>query len=105
MKLQSRQFKFDGIKYKILVKKPADPKLVGEVNFDENVIRIDPKLSIEAQRSVLFHEILHIILKKFQSRKIKKSILVSEEKLVLFLETQIFLLRHKNKELFRELFI
>jgi hypothetical protein len=103
VKSYPKQFKYGGIKYRIISEEM--PGFSGMVTKEPPVIRISPKdnQTAEEYRKTLLHEILHVIL--WNCAQNKQSFLrLKEETLVAFLEKEMFEAKRLNPKLFKFLF-
>lgn len=99
--LPVKTFYYKNSKYKIL--EEAMPDLLGEVIYNEKLIKINPCQGTKEYRKTIFHEILHIILQDAYHQDNGK-IKMDEEELVLLLEKQVYKAKRDNVKLFKELF-
>jgi hypothetical protein len=91
-------------KYKIVQKSLAKDSLYGCVEFEKNLITVDPNQSVEDYRSTLLHEIIHVGMDMFGLGDDDDMPTIGNEFLTTVTSNMIVLLVSLNPELFSFIF-
>ena len=91
-------------KYKIVQKSLAKDSLYGCVEFQKNLITVDPNQSVEDYKSTLLHEIVHVGMDMFGLGDDDDMPTIGNEFLTTVTSNMIVLLVSLNPELFSFIF-
>jgi len=91
-------------KYKIVQKSLAKDSLYGCVEFQKNLITVDPNQSVEDYKSTLLHEIVHVGMDMFGLGDDDDMPTTGNEFLTTVTSNMIVLLASLNPELFSFIF-